>query len=86
MTGRSSNVWKPTGSIEFSQGNCPYCYGVGQITSEGTLNLNIAVLWNYRDWIGWNNIPDDNRTAFGNVQTLSLLSTLTDIKRAKEET
>lgn len=84
MSGRSSNIYRPGGPIDFNYGNCPYCYGIGKITLDETLNTNLIVLWNYKDWIGWNGVPDNTMVPFGQCQTMSALSTLTDIKRAKE--
>ena len=84
MTGRSNGNYKTGGPIPFTQGTCPYCYGVGTLATDNTTNLNLIVIWNYKEWIGWNNIPDNTMVPFGYCQTLSKLSTLSDIKRAKE--
>jgi hypothetical protein len=84
MSGRSSNIYKSGGPIAFTQGYCPYCNGVGRITTDNTINLNIIVIWNYKDWIGWAGVPDNTMTPFGQCQTLSKMSTISDIKNAKE--
>ena len=84
MSNRSSNIYKIGGPIPFTQGNCPYCYGLGVITTDHTVSLNLVVLWNYKDWIGWNGVPDHTNVPFGQAQTLSKLSTLSNIKSAKE--
>jgi aminopeptidase C len=42
------------------------------------------VLWNYKDWVGWNGIPDQSMTPFGQCQTLSKMSTISNIKNAQE--
>ena len=84
QSGRSSNLYNDTGPISFDQGVCPYCHGIGSVVTDNTLNLNLMVLWNYKDWIGWNGIPDDTGMAFGQVQTISKISTLPDIKNAQE--
>ena len=84
MTGRSNGIYRPGGPISFSQGTCPYCFGLGMLITDNTTNLNLIVIWNYKEWIGWQGIPSDVMTPFGHCQTLSALSTLSDIKRAKE--
>lgn len=84
MSQRSSNIYQSGGPIEFTQGVCPYCHGIGRIASDNTKNLNLMVIWDYKQWIGWNGVPDNTTTAFGQCQTLSKLSTVTDIKNAQE--
>ena len=84
MSGRSSNIYNSTGPIPFANGNCPYCHGIGTTATDNTKPIHLMVIWNYRDWIGWNGIPDNSMTPFGQVQTLSKLSTLSDIKSAQE--
>jgi len=84
VSNRSSNVYKAGGPISFTHGNCPYCFGVGTLATDNTTTLYMAVLWNYKEWIGWNGIPDDTLLPYGQCQTLTKISTLTDIKRAKE--
>jgi hypothetical protein len=84
MTGRSNGIYKIGGPISFVQGNCPYCHGLGVLVTDNTLNLSLIVVWNYKEFVGWNKIPDDTMLPFGYCQTMSKLDTLSDIKRAKE--
>jgi hypothetical protein len=84
MSQMSSNVYKTGGPIVFTQGNCPYCRGIGTIAIDNISLIYMVVLWNYKDWIGWQGIPDQSMTPFGQVQTLSKMTTLPDIKNAKE--
>jgi hypothetical protein len=84
MSQRSSNIYQTDGPIPFSQGICPYCHGVGTIATDNTTDLSLMVIWNYKDWIGWNGVPDDTMTPFGQMQTISKMSTLPDIKNAQE--
>jgi len=84
MSGRSANTYNGTGPISFTQGVCPYCHGLGTIATDNTLNLNLMVIWNYKDWIGWSGVPDQSMTPFGQCQTISKISTISDIKNAQE--
>jgi len=84
MTGRSTGIYKAGGPMPFTHGNCPYCFGVGTLATDNTLNTYMAVLWNYKEWIGWAGIPNNTLVPYGQAQTLTAISMLTDIKRAKE--
>ena len=84
ISNRSSNTYRENGPIPFYNGNCPYCYGVGLIYTDTSLDLSMVVIWNYKDWIGFNGIPDNTLIPFGQAQTMSALSTLSSIKRSKE--
>lgn len=83
QTGRSANIYNGTGSIPFTTGSiCPYCNGKGLIGQEATENVDLIVLWNYKDWI---NVPTTIQVADGMVQTISKTSdTLLKIKQSKE--
>lgn len=85
ISGRSSGQYKAGGPISFTHGNCPYCYGVGLINTDSTLNTHLVILFDYKQWIGWNGVSDNTMVPFGQVQTLSKLSSsLVNIRRAKE--
>jgi len=84
MTQRSSNQYNGGGPISFTNGVCPYCRGVGLVATSNTKDLNLMVLWNYKDWIGWNGVPDQSMTPFGQCQTMSKISTISDLKNAQE--
>lgn len=82
---RSANIYKAGGPIVFNQGICPYCGGIGKITEDNTININLAVLWNYKDWIGVNyKLLDNINIPFGYAQLLTKVENVTNIKRAKE--
>lgn len=81
---RSNGIYKSGGSIPFYQGVCPYCFGVGKIYTDSTSTISMAVLWNYKDWVGWNGTNEGTKNPYGWVQTISKFSTITDIKRANK--
>ena len=80
---RSSGVYNGTGPQSFSVGNCPVCNGRGKIPSDSTETIYVIPLWNYKDWI-WSQGTIDVQFSYGFVQTISKLTTLDEIKRAKE--
>jgi len=79
--GRSSNRYQSGGPIPFSTGVCPYCNGAGKIGTEITSTINLAIIYNYKDWI---DLGIEIRSPNGFVQSLSLLKTLDELKEAKE--
>ena len=79
---KSSNRYFPGGTIPFNTGQvCPMCHGVGKVISESTESINLAVVWDYKDFI---NLPTAVSLPEGYVQTISEYSTLPKIRRAKE--
>ena len=54
------------------------------IITDNTTNSNLIVIWNYKDFVGWKGVPDNTTIPFGHCQTMSALSTLSNIKKAKE--
>jgi len=84
VTGKSSNIYVSGGPLEFHTGICPYCGGMGRIEDKQTESIYLLPLWNYRDWIGWAGTAEGSRAADGMIQTISKMSTITSIKRAKE--
>ena len=84
-TGRSSNVWTVGGPIEFHTGICPYCGGLGRTpTADTSETLYFSVIWDYKSWFNWNGSAEGSRSPEGLVQTMSAMSTITKIKKAKE--
>ena len=85
VTGRSANIYEPGGPIPFNQGVCPYCGGLGRTpTADTTSSVNYIVLWDYKSWFNWNGSNEGSRSPKGLLQTMSAISTITDIKKAKE--
>lgn len=82
---KSSNKYTPGGPIPFTVGICLYCHGAGTIPS-GSPNetINLVPIWDYRDFVGWKGSNDLARYPDGVVQTMSKMSTITKLKRAKE--
>ena len=80
-TGKSSGRYKTGGPIEFAQGICPYCQGVykKEITEEETVYL--VVITDHKEWkkLGFN-----LQTPEGHVLTISNITTLPAIKKARE--
>lgn len=77
---KSSNRYQSGGPTPF-QGICPVCHGAGKFSDEQTEPINLAIIYDYKDWLSLSiqvNSPE------GFVQTLSLLSTLDKLKQAKE--
>lgn len=83
-TQRSNGIYRTGGLIPFNQGICPVCFGVGKIYVDATSDVYMAVLWNYKDWVGWNGTSEGVKNPYGWVQTISKFSTITDIKRASK--
>lgn len=84
MSQRSSNQYNGSGPISFTNGVCPYCHGVGLVAPSKTKAIDLVILWNYKDWVGWNGVPDQSMTSFGQCQTMSKMATVADIKNAQE--
>ena len=83
VNNRSSGVYKAGGTLAFYHGVCPFCKGKGRIESDNTETIYLVPLWDYKDWVGWKS-GDLTRSPVGYVQTISAMSTITKIKRAKE--
>lgn len=83
-TQKSSNKYQSGGPIPFYAGICPYCHGVGRIPDEQTTTAYLIPIWDYRDWVGWYGTNAQTRYPDGGVQTISKITTITDIKRARE--
>lgn len=83
-TGRSSNRYQSGGPQPFSFGNCPVCYGKGKIPDEQTESIDLIILWDYKDWIGFQGTEARTLAKDGFCQSMSnLVDTITAIKKAK---
>ncbi len=81
---RSSNRYTPGGPIVFRDGQtCPFCHGLGTTGNITTSGINLTPIWDHKDWLpifGGEAI----RTPENFVQTISAISTLGALKRAKD--
>jgi len=84
MGQKSSNKYKAGGPRPFTSGICPYCHGRGRIPSNDTETIYLIPLWDYKDWVQWKGSAELSRYPEGYVQTMSAMSTITKIKKAKE--
>lgn len=77
---KSSNRYQTGGPAPFT-GICPICFGQGKIPNEQTTDIDLVIIYDYKSWV-----PTGIKyeSPFGYVQSLSLLNTMNDIKRAKE--
>jgi len=76
--GKSSNRYKTGGPVQFWQGTCPVCNGVGKISVTETDTIYALPIWNSKDWILSN--PKIN-VANIMVQTMSKINTYPQLKR-----
>lgn len=80
----SSNKYQTGGPMPFNTGICPYCQNRGLIRDEQTETVYLLPIWDYKDWVGWKGSSEKSRYANGSVQTMSAMSTISNLKRAKE--
>lgn len=80
VTGKSSGRYKSGGPIPFTNGQCPYCNGIGKTTSESTDNMWLLAIWDSKKWIL--NDPAIN-VADINVQTMSKITTFPSLTRCR---
>jgi hypothetical protein len=81
----SAGIYKTGGPIAFTNGNCPYCHGIGLITVDENSIIYPLVVWNYKDWVGFAGQASNKiLVPFGVAQTLTKQATITDIRRAKQ--
>ena len=83
-TGKSSNKYKPGGPRPFYTGVCPYCKSAGVITTDDEEEIDLIVLWDSKDWVGWKGSAEMSRFPEAYIQTMSKVSTVTKLKRASE--
>jgi hypothetical protein len=77
-TGKSSNKYLTGGPAPFSFGICPICHGAGKIEDPQTEPVQLAVLWNSKEWIV--DVAVDTPDEY--VQTLCEVSLLSTLKKA----
>lgn len=82
MTQRSSGVYKTGGPVPFIKGQCPYCAGEGKReVNPDPETIYLMVVWSYKEWTKFGfNIQNPD----GKALSLSDITTLPKIKRAKE--
>jgi hypothetical protein len=80
MSGRSANLYKTGGSLEFINGQqCPVCAGDGYLFNKKEESIKLLVLFDYKYWINFNSnigVPD------GTIQTISKIDILPKVKNA----
>lgn len=91
ITNRSRNIYQtnPPGPIPFSHGQCPYCHGWGIPNDESSQQVNLLIIWHYKDFIGfsvdWNFVKDNTLfTPFGHIQTVSSKDYFDVLRSARE--
>jgi hypothetical protein len=78
---KSSGRYQSGGPVPFQFGSrCPVCNGNGRIGHTETEPINLMVIWDYRSWI---NFDINTQSPAGRVQTMSIMSTLPKLKRAR---
>ena len=81
---KSASRYLSGGSVPFANGQlCPVCNGAGRISQESTESIDLIVIWDYKSWI---DLGVDINSPEGFVQTLSEMSTLPKLKKAKDIT
>ena len=79
---KSSNRFQNGGPVPFPfQGICPVCNGVGKKPVESSEDVNLAVIFEPRDFIA---LDTHVNTADGYIQTLANKSMTSKLQRAKE--
>lgn len=83
LSKKSANIYRVGGPIPFTSGQpCPRCDSVGFIPVESfDEDVYMGVIWDYKKWIGFDSRI---RSPEGLVQTLTKITLLPKIKRAKE--
>lgn len=81
ITGKSAGIYLAGGPIAFNNGNvCPYCQGEGIKQEIPTDDLVLAVIYEPKNFIKVGGLQKKD----GGIQTISLITTLPVINRAKE--
>ena len=82
ITGKSSGKYKTGGPIAFTNGQCPYCNGVGKVKVESTDTIYLLSIWDSKKWI----IPSELATKVADiaVQTMSKMTTYPQITRCSQ--
>jgi hypothetical protein len=81
-TGKSNNLYVPGGPISFSHGLCPVCNGAGRkeipITED---DIYMGIIYDHKKWLPMGFTPTSPNTS---IQTISSITLMPKIKRAKE--
>ena len=78
---RSVSVYKVGGPYPFERGMpCPYCNGKGYKAIEVTEDITLRIYWDRKSWVNIG-IPID--IADGSIQTISYMTDLPKINKAK---
>jgi len=78
---KSANKFRPGGPIPFSFGGiCPMCNGTGKRSSESSENLNLMIIWDYKEFIGVGTVNNPE----GMIQTITFIANTPKLKRADE--
>lgn len=79
FTGKSSNIYKAGGPIQFTNGICPYCNGDGYTDSTVTEIIKLRCYYEVKHWI---KLPVNFNYPAGTVQTIGFIKDLEKCKRA----
>ena len=79
---RSSGIYEPGGPTPFQFGICPVCNGLGRIPNDTSEAITLCPVYDYKQWIPM--INSSVRSPNGYVQTISVFSTYSTLKRSKE--
>jgi len=78
---KSANQYKNGGPIPFDLGRiCPYCHGIGYLSTITSEDIYLAIIWDYNKWI---NPPVDIANPNGFIQTICSKDYLWKIRQAK---
>ena len=78
---RSVSVYRVGGPYPFERGMpCPYCNGKGYKAIETSEDITLRIYWDRKSWVNIG-IPID--VADGSIQTISLMTDLPKIEKAK---
>ena len=78
---KSSNKFQDGGSVPFPFGSiCPMCNGQGKRGVESSEDLNLMVIWDYKQFMNVGTVENPD----GMIQTMTFAENTPKIKRAKE--
>lgn len=84
LTNMSANTYKAGGPSPFPNGSiCPMCAGIFYISQDTSIIMNLAVIWNNKR-SHFINIGLPLKLDQAYVETISKISTLPNLSRAKE--
>ncbi len=83
ISGKSSGRYKSGGPIPFTNGQCPYCNGLGKIITEATEILYLMPIWDKSKWILDDpaiNVADISLQTMSKITTYAALARCSKIK------